>query len=140
MWIYRFQIYLQDNRFSDKKKQTKICGVIFTGFLTAWRSAKLSCKRSLVTTIPRNGRRVIDRKRLGNCSNYLGNYRFNLNHALVSTLQTDQFTLQVSLILSHPTLTWPPSPYFHFPVVEDSDLVLQSCCLSASEPRSVTDC
>lgn len=63
---------------------------------------------------------------------------------VVSTksLQTDQFsfTLQVGLILSHPPLTWPPSPYFHFPVVVDSDLVLQSCCLSASKPRSVTDC
>lgn len=140
MCIHRFQIHLQENRFSDKKsKQTMICGVIFTDFWTAWGSAKLSCKRSLVTTISRNGRRVIDRKRLrSKLFNLFGKLSFQPK-PLVSKLQTDQFTLQVSLILSHPTLTWPPSPYFHFPVVEDSDLVLQSCCLSASAPRSVTD-
>lgn len=55
------------NWFDDKKKANN-------------NTATLSCWRSLVTTIPRNGRRVMDRKRLGNCSNYLGSCRFNLNH------------------------------------------------------------
>lgn len=120
-------------------KQTTICGVCshFRGLFN-W-SGSATVARDVWWRLFPGMAAVLSTETVGKLFRFWGNYCFNLNHLCLQN-HCRRISSRLRLILSHPPLTWPPSPYFHFPVVVDSDLELQSCCLSASKPRSVTDC